>query len=134
MTMKEKTRRQLTELGDALVDDVLETPDDVILREVEEDGRSPREAAATLRELVDETILRESTNTSDESPASVEVSSSSYRRVVRRIEAALAAGFELPPSIAAAIQAGKPLSDSAVDEVAEVLKVLGLADDAEPDD
>lgn len=134
MSMTRGTLQQLHRLADVLVEDVLGASDSVIVQEAEEDGWSPRETAADLRELVDKAIARESSATGNAVAQHADPSPPSYRRLIRRLEAALAAGSELPESLASAFQTKSGISDATVKEMEAALEALGLLPDVDPND
>ncbi len=54
---KESAREDLNRLADALVEDILSTPDDELLAEFREEGQDPQRNAAALRSLFRQSLL-----------------------------------------------------------------------------
>ncbi len=137
-----KERAALDHLANALVDDILNTPDEDILAEVVEDNGAPEKIAEKMRALFERTIQEEGKAKLAAAKKAVAEGRRRGEAVVnidpaegrRRYEAMISNDPDLSKKLTMAARKGEGQSERDIESAIEDLAELGALDDKEDDD
>ena len=132
-----KERKELNRLADALVDDVLSSPDEEVLADSEDDGIDAAELAARLRGVFEHTITeagKAKLAAASRAAASAKRSGARLVRIDRadarrRYDAMIAQDPNLKKKMTLAARKGEGQSDRDIEGAIEDLEELGAFDD-----
>lgn len=133
MSRPNKGRKSIERLADMLVEDVLNTSDEDLLREFSEEGGDPEQFATEMRELFDTTVLRSNKQRMAAAKAGVAANRQKSRTAVklhasdaRRRLRTILSNPNVPAGLTLAARNESELSDADVLGMLEDLKELGF--------
>lgn len=138
---QEKERESLGRLADALVDDILNASDEIIVAETAEDGVDPAKFAAEMRALFERTAMeagkaklaaakQAATNARRTGAGLVKIDPADARR---RYDAMIAEDRGLTEKLTLAARKGEGQSERDIDNTIEDLAELGAFDEEDDD-